>query len=174
MTRARSILATVAALTVLATAGASRAQQPPVGEGAPSVAPLPRHDEDAARPRHASRVYPTMQVVGASVFGLSYGWSLIGALLLPGPNTPPQQKEIATRLLVPVVGPWWATADAQSARVVTIPLGIMQASGAVVFAWGTIGGALEDDGDEHADSAFTVVPLSPDGTMPGLGVVGRF
>jgi hypothetical protein len=172
MRSARCTISATTALVMLTLAAPGRAQLPPAEGSSPP--PPASADGVTTRPSHdGSKLYPVMQVVGASLFGVSYGWAFIGAMLLPGPGVEREQEKIATRLMVPVVGPWWATAHPLAPRIVTIPLGILQGGGVVLFTWGLVG-ALLDDEDRPEDSAITVSPLSPDGTRPGLGVAGRF
>ncbi len=102
-----------------------------------------------------------MQVVGGSVFALSYGSALIGALLMPGPDVNREQEKVASYLIIPVAGPFIAAAQPQAPLVVMIPMGIVQAGSAGVLTWGIVGGILDDELAE-GDTAITVVPLSPD------------
>ena len=118
-----------------------------------------------------------MQVVGGSVFALAYGSAFVGALLFPGPDVEPEQEMMASYLLIPVVGPFIASGQPDAPLAVTIPNGISQLGGVVTLTWGVLGGVLDDEpagAPAEDDMAITVVPLSLDGTLPGIGVAGRF
>jgi len=172
-------LALFTATTVASAQRAQRGEVPPVSP-AQQLQPAslgatadPAAGEDVQPVARKSRLYPIMQVVGGSIFALSYGSALIGAMLLPGPDVEPEQEKTASYLLIPIVGPFIAGAQPNAPLQVFIPMGIVQTGAAAVLTWGIIGGALDDE-PAASDTAITVVPLSSDGTMPGIGVSGHF